>query len=70
VVSTLALMDYDPQTCRMRLKATHPGVTIEEVVANTGFELVMPEKVGVNDPPSAGELRLLRQEIDPEKLYI
>jgi glutaconate CoA-transferase subunit B len=70
VVSTLALMDYDPQTCRMRLKATHPGVTVEEVVANTGFELVMPEKVGVNDPPSAGELRLLRQEIDPEKLYI
>ena len=70
VVSTLALMDYDPQTCRMRLKATHPGVTVEEVVANTGFELVMPEKVGVNDPPSAEELRLLRQEIDPEKLYI
>jgi len=70
VVSTLALMDYDPQTCRMRLKATHPGVTVEEVVANTGFELVMPEKVGVNDPPSAEELRLLRQDIDPEKLYI
>lgn len=70
VVSTLALMDYDPDTCRMRLKAVHPGVTVEEVITNTGFELIMPKKVGVNDPPSAEELRLLREEIDPEKLYI
>jgi glutaconate CoA-transferase subunit B len=54
----------------MRLAATHPGVTVQEVVDNTGFELVIPEHVGVNDPPSAKELRLLREEIDPERLYI
>lgn len=70
VVSTLALMDYDPETCRMRLKATHPGVTVEEVIANTGFELIIPQEVGQNLPPSDEELRLLREEIDPEKLYI
>lgn len=70
VVSTLGLMDYDPATCRMRLKAVHPGVTPEEIVKNTGFELLIPPKVGVNDPPSAEELRLLREQIDPEKLYI
>jgi len=78
VVSTLALMDYDSApagaspagTCRMRLAATHPGVTVEEVIANTGFELIIPARVGENPPPSPEELRLLRQEIDPEKLYI
>jgi len=70
VVSTLALMDFDPATCRMRLMATHPGVTVADVIANTGFELLIADKVGVNDPPSAEELRLLREEIDPEKLYI
>jgi glutaconate CoA-transferase subunit B len=70
VVSTLALMDYEPESCRMRLKATHPGVTVEEVVASTGFELIVPQEVGHNEPPSAEELRLLREEIDPEKLYI
>lgn len=70
VVSTLALIDYDPDTCRMRLKATHPGVTVEEVVSNTGFELIVPQEVGQNAPPSDEELRLLREEIDPEKLYI
>ncbi len=70
VVSTLALMDYDPKTCRMRLAATHPGVTVEEVIANTDFELVISEHVGVNEPPSAEELRLLREQIDPERFYI
>ena len=70
VVSTLALMDYDRETCRMRLAATHPGVTIQEVIANTGFELIIPEHAGVNEPPSVEELRLLREEIDPERFYI
>ena len=50
--------------------ATHPGVTAEEVIAQTGFDLIVPERVGVTDPPSAEELRILRQEIDPERLYI
>jgi glutaconate CoA-transferase subunit B len=70
VVSTLALMDYDKISCRMRLVATHPGVTVDDVIANTGFDLIIPEKVGVNAPPNMEELRLLREEIDPEKLYI
>jgi len=70
VVSTLALMDYDRDTCRMRLAATHPGVTVEEIIANTGFELIVSEHVGVNEPPSVEELRLLREEIDPERFYI
>jgi glutaconate CoA-transferase subunit B len=73
VVSTLALMDYDDGpggTCRMRLAATHPGVTVQDVIDNTGFELIIPAQVGVNAPPSAEELRLLREEIDPERFYI
>lgn len=70
VVSTLALMDYDSASCRMRLVATHPDVTVDDVIANTGFELIIPDRVGTNEPPSAAELRLLREEIDPERLYI
>lgn len=70
VVSTLALMDFDLESKRMRLKATHPGVSVEDVVVATGFELVIPEQVDKTEPPSAEELRLLREEIDPERLYI
>lgn len=70
VVSTLALMDFDPKSRRMRLKATHPGVSVEEVVAATGFELGVAETVEVTAPPGPEELRLLRDVIDPERLYI
>ena len=70
VVSTLALMDYDPDTCWMRLKALHPGVSVEKVKESTGFELIIPAEVGQNAPPSAEELRILRQEIDPTGFYI
>jgi len=70
VVSTLALMDFHPESKHMRLKAVHPGVTVEEVLDQTGFELLVADEVGINLVPSAEELRLLREEIDPEKLYI
>lgn len=69
VISTLALMDYDPE-CRMRLKAVHPGVSIDEVKANTGFDLLIPEQISVNELPSDEELRLLREEIDRQRFYI
>ncbi|MEN8242031.1 MAG: CoA-transferase [Chloroflexota bacterium] len=70
VVSTLALMDYEPESLRMRLKALHPDVTVEDVVAATNFELIIPDEIGQNLAPSAEELRLLREEIDPTKFYI
>lgn len=70
VVSTLALMDFDPDSCRMRLKGLYPGVTVEDVVASTNFELLMPVSLESIPAPSAEELRLLREEIDPLKFYI
>jgi glutaconate CoA-transferase subunit B len=70
VVSTLALLDFDEETRRMRLLSTHPGVNVEQVIENTGFELIVPDQVGQNEPPTAEELRLLREEIDPEGFYI
>ncbi len=70
VVSTLALLDFDEETKRMRLLATNPGVTVEQVIENTGFELIIPEHVGQNEPPTEEELRILREEVDPERFYI
>lgn len=70
VVTNLALMGFDDTTKRMKLLALNPGVTVEQVKENTGFELVIPEKVGKNEPPTEKELQILREEIDPTKLYI
>jgi glutaconate CoA-transferase subunit B len=70
VVSTLALMGFDDETKRLTLLQTQPGVTVEQVIAETGFELIIPREVGTNESPSAEELRILREEVDRQRLYI
>ncbi len=70
VVSTMALLGFDEETKRMRLEAVYPGVTVEDVIENTGFELIIPDHVGTVEPPTDDELRILREEIDPAGLYI
>lgn len=70
VVTNLALLGYDDATKRMKLLATNPGITVQQVVDNTGFELLMADDISENQPPTETELRLLREEIDPGRLYI
>jgi glutaconate CoA-transferase subunit B len=70
VVSTLALMGFDAETKRMTLLATQPGVSVDQVIAETGFELLLPGEPAVTEPPSTEELRILRDEVDRQRLYI
>lgn len=70
VVSNLAVMGYHPQSKRMMLLATQPGVSVHQVRENTGFELLVSEDVQENSPPTQQELRLLREEVDKDRLYI
>ena len=70
VVTTLGVMGYHPQSKRMMLLATQPGVTVGDVIENTGFKLLLADRVDANPPPAAEELRILREEVDPEGLYI
>ena len=70
VVTELALLGFDEATKRMKLLALNPGVTVKQAKENTGFELIIPDQVEQNAPPSPEELRLLREEIDPGRLYI
>ena len=70
VVTNLALLDFEPVSKRMRLIATHPDVSAEQVVAATGFELLVADEVAVNPEPTDTELELLREEIDPDHYYI
>jgi len=70
VISTLALMGFDPDSKRMRVEALHPGVTRENVIANTGFEMLFADPLPVNQEPTDEELAILRNEIDPQRLII
>ncbi len=70
VVSNLAVMDFCPERKRMRLQSVHNGVTIDEVRAQTGFDLIVPERVTVTAPPTPEELYLLRTRIDRGGLLV
>ncbi|MEW5873389.1 MAG: CoA-transferase [Chloroflexota bacterium] len=65
VISTLALMGYEPTSKRMRVESLHPGVTVEDVRANTGFEMLFADPLPVTPEPTNEELRILRSEVDP-----
>jgi glutaconate CoA-transferase subunit B len=69
VITNLALMGFDEETCRMKLISVHPGVTLEQVVENTGFELIIPDEVPTSPQPTDEELARLR-EIDPAGIII
>ena len=68
VVTDLAIIGFDEDSKRMQIVALHPGVTIEQVQANTGFELEVAAEVATTEPPTQQELAVLRH-LDPERLY-
>ena len=68
VITDLCVMDFEPVSKRMRLKSLHPGVSVEEVQAQTGFELVIPDSVPETPPPTDEQIRLLREVIDPKAM--
>jgi len=68
VITHLGIFGFDEKTRRMRLETLHPGVTVEEVKERTGFEMLFPDKIRYTEPPTAEELRILR-ELDPEQRY-
>lgn len=66
VVTNKAVLGFDRQTGFMELESVHPGGTLDEVIASTGFELIVPDEVPTTEPPSQEEIELLRTKIDPE----
>lgn len=64
VVSNLGVFDFETGDRRMRLRSVHPGVTVDDVVAATGFELVIDD-VPVTRTPTDEERRLISEVIDP-----
>ena len=67
MVTNLATLDFHPESKRMRLIGLNPGVTKEQVIEETGFELLVADTLEENAAPSAEELRLLRDEIDKDR---
>ena len=53
----------------MTLLSIHPGVTIEDIKNNSGFNITIPENVQTTTPPTKKELSILKQ-IDPAGIVV
>jgi acyl CoA:acetate/3-ketoacid CoA transferase beta subunit len=65
VVSDLGIFDFATADRSMRLASLHPGVTVEQVREATSFDLAVPDEVPPTREPTAEELRLIREVLDP-----
>ncbi|MDH6679663.1 acyl CoA:acetate/3-ketoacid CoA transferase beta subunit [Rhodococcus sp. LBL1] len=68
VVTNLGVFDFQGPGQTMRAVTLHPGVTAEDVKANTSFEIAGLDSAGITREPTAEELRLIREVIDPKNL--
>jgi glutaconate CoA-transferase subunit B len=69
VVTTLGVFGFDPESRRMRLAALHTGVSVDEVHANTGFEVLVSDTLTTTKPPTDEELGILRM-LDPARQFL
>jgi glutaconate CoA-transferase subunit B len=61
VITDLGVLEPDRRTCELTLTSVHPGVTVEDVRAATGWDLAVAPDVRTTDPPSDAELTTLRE---------
>lgn len=69
VITNLGILGFDPESKEMVLEAVHPGVTAEEVKANTGWDLKVAENLTVTAEPTERELEVFRM-LDPERRFL
>jgi glutaconate CoA-transferase subunit B len=70
IITNMAVMDFEPESKRMRIIAVNPGYSEKSVQENCGFELLKAKKIVENTPPTKEELHMLRDEIDPYRYVI
>lgn len=71
VVTNLCILEPAPDSDgELMLTALHSGVTVEQVQENTGWTLKVSPNLRQTEPPTAEELRILREELDPQRIYL
>lgn len=70
VITELGVMARAGVGEELRLVAVQRGVTVEQIRAATGWELRVADTVAEVPPPTGAELRLLREDVDPDRVYL
>lgn len=70
VITDLCVFDFATETKRMRVKSLHPGKTLDQVRAATGFALEACDPLGTTVEPNVEQLHILRTEVDPGRYIL
>jgi glutaconate CoA-transferase subunit B len=70
VITDLGVYRFSRPNREMFLKEIHPGVAVEKVRENTGWEMKIARDLATTAPPTAEELRLIREDLDPDRLHL
>jgi glutaconate CoA-transferase subunit B len=70
VITDKAILEADAESGEMVLSALYPGVSADEVRASVGWSLDLRPTLTPVEPPTTRELRLLREKLDPARLYL
>lgn len=70
VITDKAIFGFHPETKQMMLMSIHPGTTLDDVLGTMGFSPVVPEHVPLTEPPTQEQVRLIREVIDPHRMYM
>lgn len=69
VITQLGIYEFDGKTKRMKLISIHPGVTLQQIRENCGFELLIADELETTPTPTKEELKILH-ELDPQGVSI
>jgi glutaconate CoA-transferase, subunit B len=69
VITDKAILNFDNPEREMQLSELYPGVTAKEVQAEVGWPLCLAATIGETAAPTTEELRLIRDEVDPQGMY-
>ena len=69
IITDLGEYRFDEASGEMTLVSMHPGVTLADIRENTGWEMKVSDDLQSTPAPTAEELRLIREELDPEGIY-
>lgn len=69
VITDLCILRFDPVSHEMVVASLHPGVTSDQIRDNIGWDVRFVLAPETTSPPTLAELRLIREELDPQGLY-
>lgn len=70
VITDKAIFGFHPETKQMMLMSIHPGNTLDDVLGTMGFAPIVPEHLPFTEPPTKDQVRLIREVIDPQRMYM